>query len=135
MPKRDQPRKIEGASYKVTGRAKEAGGSLTGNKVKKAEARGPGQVHPQEGPPEVGTARRRNGPGRSNGPGYAHVWRHANIRMTSGGEQAGHKGGRRRGGGRQGARLDMRDRREDRTEDGREENLLREHPRQRGMEG
>lgn len=37
MPKREQPEKSKGASYKVTGRAKEAGGSLTGDKVKKAE--------------------------------------------------------------------------------------------------
>ena len=39
MPKREQPEKSKGASYKVTGRAKEAGGSLTGNKDKKAEGR------------------------------------------------------------------------------------------------
>lgn len=37
MPKREQPEKIKGVSYEVKGRAKKAGGSLTGDKVKKAE--------------------------------------------------------------------------------------------------
>ena len=39
MSKRSSRDKTEGAIDKVAGRAKEAGGSLTGNKDKKAEGR------------------------------------------------------------------------------------------------
>ena len=39
MSKRSSQDKTEGAMDKLTGRAKEAGGSLTGNKDKKAEGR------------------------------------------------------------------------------------------------
>ena len=39
MPKRSSRDKAEGAIDKLTGRAKEAGGSLTGDKDKKAEGR------------------------------------------------------------------------------------------------
>ncbi len=39
MTKRSSQDKAEGAIDKLTGRAKEAGGTLTGNKDKKAEGR------------------------------------------------------------------------------------------------
>ncbi len=39
MTKRSSQDKAEGAVDKLTGRAKEAGGTLTGNKDKKAEGR------------------------------------------------------------------------------------------------
>ena len=39
MPKRSSTDKTEGAIDKLTGRAKEAGGTLTGSKDKKAEGR------------------------------------------------------------------------------------------------
>lgn len=39
MSKRSSQNKTEGAMDKVKGRAKEAGGTLTGNKDKKAEGR------------------------------------------------------------------------------------------------